>query len=131
MTRSPITLILFCVMSSLISCSFPDEKITENTKNDACRQDVLGALSAFSSDLGLPIQISPKDATVIFDHGEVSKSYGRDGYKYTVTFGLETKEDGCNLVFYKKEKVGPGHESTTKSDFGSVLLTACGCENRD
>ncbi len=67
MTRSPITLILLFAMSSLLSCSIPDEKITENTKNDACRQDLLGALSTFSSDLGLPIQISQEDATAIFD----------------------------------------------------------------
>src|SRR5690554_4594032 len=91
----------------LVGCSFPDEQISADTKDIACEQNLMGALSAFSSDLGLPIQISNEDAISIFEDGEVSKYYGRDGYKYTVTFGLETKEDGCNLVFYKQEKVGP------------------------
>lgn len=128
MIKKPSILFLLITLTIIVSCSFPDERISDDSKNEACKQSLLGALSAFSSDLGLPYQVSPEDATAIFDHGEVAKSYGRDGYKYTVTFGLETKEDGCNLVFYKQEKVGPGHSSTSRSDYGSVLLTECGCD---
>lgn len=123
------TLLLLFALSTLVACSIPDEKIASATKNDACSQNLVDALATFASEMDLPIHISQDDARAIFDHGEIAKTYGRDGFKYTVTFGLETKEDGCNLVYYKQKKVGPGYESTSRNDYGSVLLTDCECES--
>lgn len=111
-----------------MACSAPGGKISPDSKTEACKQNLIDALYAFSTDLGLPINISPEDATVIFDTGEISKSYGRDGYQYTVYFGLESGDEGCELVFYKRHKEGPGETATTYADYGSVSLTECECQ---
>ena len=121
-------LFLIAVMSTMMACSSPGGKISPDSKTEECEQNVIDALYAFSVDMGLPYNVSPEDGNTIFENGEISKSYGRDGYQYTVYFGLESDEEGCKLVFYKRGKSGPGESTTTWGDYGSVTLPECSCE---
>lgn len=110
------------------ACSGPGGKIKEDSKNDACKQNLVNALYTFSVDLGLPIQIAEEDAETIFNTGEVSKAYGLAGYSYTAYFGLENGDEGCSLKYFKQDKKGPGENTTSYANYGTVLLEDCECE---
>lgn len=128
MIRRLSILFSIVIMAIMLSCSSPGGKISPDSKTEECEWELNEALYTFSTSMGLPYNVSSEDATTIFDTGEIAKSYGRDGYQYTVYFGLETGDEGCELVFYKRHKSGPGETSTTYADYGSVLLTKCTCE---
>ena len=112
----------------MMGCSFPDGKIVPASKTEECKQNLVEALNAFSTKLGLPIDVSIEDATTIFNSGGISKSYGRDGNRYTVSFALESGDESCKLIFYHRRKKGPGENTSTFGEYGSVTLTSCMCE---
>lgn len=115
------------MVASLMSCSSPDGRITEDSRTEACEQNLLDALVTFSTSLGLPITIGLDDGKTLMDKGEISKKYGLAGYQYTAFFGIEAGE-ACELVYYKQKRKGPGESSTNWGDYGSVELTECKCE---
>ena len=119
--------LVITVVILLTSCSSPGGKITDDSKTEACEQNLLDALVTFSTNLGLPITIGLDDGKTLMDKGEISKKYGMAGYQYTAYFGIEAGEN-CKLVYYKQKRKGPGESSTTWGDYGSVELTECKCE---
>ncbi len=117
----------FVWVCSQAGCA-PSDEIAAASKTAECRADVVKALDAFSSELGLDFNADDSDAQKIFDSGRVAKSYGRDGVRYTVHFGLEKSSGGCKLKFYKRSKSEPGQSSSTTGNYGTVVMTACQCK---
>lgn len=109
------------------SCFAPGGKLTEDSKTDACAQELIGALGSFQRDLGMGYNIASADAQTIFATGEIQKTYGLAGYRYTTYFGLKATGSGCNLETYKQSKSGPGESSTMKLSY-SVSLSQCRCQ---
>ena len=102
-------------------------QITEGSKTQACRAQVVDALGAFQRDKGLAFSADPADVDLFFDSGHISKSYVRDGVEHTSHFRAEKSGDGCRLVFFKRQEAQPGHTETVSGGFGSVLLSGCDC----
>ena len=68
---------MICVWMT-VGCA-PKGKIASDSKTEACRAELAGALQTLSSDYGLAYSVDPTDADSIFSTGVVKKSYGRDG----------------------------------------------------
>lgn len=112
-----------------LSCGAPKGKIADSSKTEECRNDIIGALEAFKRDLGLDFDVVAADADAMLSEGQVGKSYGRDGARHEVRFGLDvTDGGGCSMRFFQKKTQEPGSTSTTSGNYGSVALSACKCE---
>jgi hypothetical protein len=112
-----------------LSCGAPKGAIAESSKTDECRADIVGALGAFKRDLGLDFDVTDADADAMFSEAQVGKSYGRDGARHEVSFGLDvTNDGGCSMRFFEKRTREPGSSSMTRGNYGSVDLNVCRCE---
>lgn len=116
-----------CFFGLAAACS-PTGKIAESSKTDECSADLIGALGAFSRDMGLNFEPTKADADAIFETGKVAKKYARDGVRYEAHFGIEKKGNECKLKFYKRVERQPGSTSSRTGSFGTVNLKVCKCE---
>ena len=116
---------MICVWMT-VGCA-PKGKIASDSKTEACRAELAGALQTLSSDYGLAYSVDPTDADSIFSTGVVKKSYGRDGIVHGCFFGLDVTANGCALKFFKKTTSEPGHWTSSSGDYGSLQLKQCRC----
>ncbi|MCB9705232.1 MAG: hypothetical protein H6711_25380 [Myxococcales bacterium] len=108
----------------------PGGKITAEAAADpACGSELYGALDAMRNELGLGIDVGDDDAAALRDTGALEKSYGRDGARFTVAFGLDAGEGGaCKLRMWSMTERRPGSVSTQSGNFGSIDLKVCRCQ---
>jgi hypothetical protein len=125
--RTAVLILSWSVMS--LACGAPKGAIAESSKTDECRADIVGALEAFKRDLGFDFEVSDADAGSVFAEAQVAKSYGRDGVRHEVRFGLDVADDGgCTLRLFERRTSQPGSSTMTRGNYGSASLQACRCE---
>ena len=122
-------ILIVCFM--VTSCSgmgFGAASLTEASKNQSCADSIQTSLRIFKEEMHMPFQIAPDDYEMVFNSGEIEKSYYRDGIGLTVSFNLSKTEEGCLLKFFKRSENQPGRYTSTKGNYGTILLVHCECE---
>lgn len=128
MSYSKISIGLIALLTFSACLSEPKGKLNKNAQTEECSNELINALHAFSNDLGIPMNISKKDADAFFKTGKVQKEYGVAGVRYTAYFGLENAEGKCLMKFYKRSSSRPGQSTSERGNFGTVELKICTCE---
>ena len=122
------TLRLTLLVSPVLLCGCaPDGKIVTGSQDTACSAELVSALDAFRTELGMDFSVSASDAQTIISSGRIEKPYGMAGNSYVGFFGVESASDGCHLKLYKQSIKGPG-TSTTEARSQKVRLHTCQCE---
>lgn len=116
------------VEEMLAQANQPTAKLTEGSKTDACRAELVGALEVFRDDQGLAIKIEDTHVDALFAEGLVGITYARDGVRHTPSFRFEGSGDQCSLNFFRREESKPGHLESAPGNYGTVDLTVCVCE---
>ena len=97
-----------------------------DSRTPECSAELVESLDAFRRDLGFAYDLGAKDGDVLMNSGTISKTYARDGTRYTIDFGLDTSGGGCSLLAYKFTESAPG-ETTITGAKGNVALDHCTC----
>ena len=108
----------------------PEAKLRADSAADpACRSALVVGLDKLRVDLGLGFEVVPADAEAIAATGALDKTYGRDGVRHTVSFGLDGYGgDMCSLRMWSvKEETPAGTQSRTGA-FGHVAIDVCRCD---
>lgn len=98
------------------------------SKNEECAASVHEALAAFRDEGGMPFEIAPSDPHDLFAEGTLTKRYLRDGLRQDVSFRVQIAEEECRLRFFRRVVRRPGERSSTRGNYGEVVLPACTCE---
>jgi len=119
----------YCVF---IRPSLEEEPVTTGaptrvtSRTDACAADVRKGLETFRDQRGLPYKLTDGDERVLFDRS-IDESYYRDAIEYRVSFRVEVRGAGCQLVLWRRTTSQPGTTKTTGS-FGAIDLPSCTCQ---
>ncbi|HOC46047.1 MAG TPA: hypothetical protein PK307_07065 [Spirochaetota bacterium] len=118
-------LFFFIIFPLLIS---KGDALLDSSKHVACGNNIQEALQYFNTNMNLPYQIGSEDYKTIFNEGQISKKYDRDGIQYTIFFNIHKENENCFLKFYKRGMSQPSQIQETVGNYGSFLLRNCQCK---